>query len=265
MRKKLILTFDTEEFDLPEEFGFKLTNEEKFELSRFATQKVLSMLKKYDLKATFFVTGSFAFKFSSLIKEISLKHEIALHGAVHNHNYHKMDDSKTFKELTVAKKNVEKIINKPVFGFRAPRFQRPSLSLLRKVGFKYDSSLHPTYVPGRYNNFFKPRTKFYRKNLIIFPISVSPMLRMPFSFLWFRNLPLIYSYFNSWLCQLFDGYVHLYFHPWEFVNLSKWQGKISTILIRNCGKIMLSKSMKYLELCKRKNCKSMTITEFLKL
>jgi len=47
---------------------------------------------------------------------------------------------------------------------------------IEKAGYEYNSSMNPTYIPGRYNNLSKPRTAYYTNKLLNLPISVTPLL-----------------------------------------------------------------------------------------
>ena len=49
-----------------------------------------------------------------------------------------------------------------------------SVTAVQKAGYTYDSSINPTYLPGRYNNFHLPRTIYTEENLTHIPASVSP-------------------------------------------------------------------------------------------
>ena len=87
------------------------------------------------------------------------------------------------------------------------------------AGYIYNSSINPTYLPGRYNNFSKPRTYFYFEKVLQIPASVSPIIRFPLFWLSFHNLPL---WLYKWLCKITyskDKYLNIYFHPWEFMPL----------------------------------------------
>jgi hypothetical protein len=259
----LMLTFDTEEFDLPTEFGFEQKEDEQFDFSLRGTDKVLEILSKYKLSGTFFVTEHFAIHHRDLIKTIAESHEIAIHGALHSDNYHEMDGSVAERKLTRAKASVERIIGKPTFGFRAPRFEAPSFNVIRKAGFNYDSSLHPTYVPGRYNHFFAPRVPYTRGKIVVAPVSVSPLLRAPFSWIWFRTLPLSYSLFHSKLALLSTQFLHLYFHPWEFVSLSSYKKRLPSHIIYNTGLQLQQKLEAYIKWCKLQRCRGMTVYDYL--
>ena len=59
--------------------------------------------------------------------------------------------------------------------------------------------------------------------LIQFPVSVTPHLRIPLFWLAFKNMP--YALFLKLTLQTLrkDGYVCLYFHPWEFIDLANYK------------------------------------------
>ncbi len=151
--KHILLTFDVEEFDWPLQFGHPMTQKQMFEIPKKGLTDTLALLDKYDVQATFFTTANFAKKYSSLIKQMSKKHEIACHGYQHSDSY-----MKDLSKLSRAKDELEKIIQKKITGFRAPRFEIKNISELSRFGFLYDSSMHPTFIPGRYQNVSKKRT-----------------------------------------------------------------------------------------------------------
>ena len=67
------------------------------------------------------------------------------------------------------------------------------------AGYTYNSSINPTYLPGRYNNFDKPRTYYKQDGVWQIPASVSPLIRFPLFWLSFHNLPLwIYKLLANW-------------------------------------------------------------------
>ena len=60
MNKNILLSFDVEEFDIPEEYGQKLEDKVKFEVSLQGLQTVTDLLDQLDVQVTFFVTANFA-------------------------------------------------------------------------------------------------------------------------------------------------------------------------------------------------------------
>ena len=90
--KNLLLTFDLEEFDLPLEYGIKLSEKEQLRISYLGLLNILKILEVNNVRATFFVTYNFASHFPNALKNIAKKHEIALHGFSHSDDYNLMSD-----------------------------------------------------------------------------------------------------------------------------------------------------------------------------
>lgn len=245
--KEILLTFDIEEFDLPLEFGVKITDEEQFETSRIGTEKILELLNKNNVKATFFISAKFASKYPGLIKKISEKHEIGLHCLEHKDNYSKMKSDDALAKIKKGKEILEKIIERKISGFRAPRFNPPAYKVLNQAGIVYDSSLHPTFIPRRYNNFRSPINKISKENIEIIPISVSPMLRLPLFWIAFRNFPLFYSKYITNQCK---EYTCLVFHSWEFIDIENL--KLPLLIKRNTGDKLIQKLQKYISYYKHR-------------
>jgi len=249
--KTLLLSFDLEEFDLPREFGYNICDKDMFNISYLGLKQVLNIVQ--NCKVTFFVSCSFAKKYSQLIKSLAKDYEVSLHCLDHNDDYSRMSENQFKDNIKKAKLILEKIIGKPVLGFRAPRMQVPYYSVLKKLGFVYDSSYNPTFIPKRYNNFFKTRRIFKKEGIVVIPISTLPGIRLPLFWLSFRNLPL----FNFISRLVFKNYLNIYFHPWEFVDLSKFP--VPWYIKRNTGKNLCKKLSKFV---KKYDCK--TFSDFLK-
>ncbi len=222
-KKKLLLSFDLEEY---EKAGAK-----GFDIGYKGGKIVQDLLQRMEVKATFFVTGTFYQKFPDFVKELSQDHEIASHGLNHTDDYQKMTEDDAYHRLLTGKTTMEKGLNTPVEGFRAPRMRPPVYTVLKKVPFIYSSSLHPTYVPGRYNHMKKPRTPFIRDGVLEIPVSVAPLVRFPLSWAWFRQGGFMYA--KAVTSCIKTEYLAIYFHPWEFVPL-----KGGFIHTRNTGKKM---------------------------
>src|SRR5690606_1304077 len=90
---------------------------------------------------------------------------------------------------------------------------------IANAGYVYNTSINPTYLPGRYNNFHLPRTWFWQKSVLQIPASVTPIIRIPLFWLSLHNFPLaVYKRLCSWTYNT-DKYLNLYYHPWEFTDL----------------------------------------------
>ncbi len=255
--KQILLSFDVEEFDTPTlDYGKELSLEEQFKVSTEGLMNVLILLDKYNAKATFFTTANYAIHHPELMNEIAEKHEIASHGY-----YHSTFD---YKDLKKSKDKLEEIINKPIVGYRMARMMPLDKNEISKAGYTYDSSVHPTYIPGRYNNLKEPRTFFKIKDLLEIPASVSPILRFPLFWLTFHNFPFWFVRHLSSKTLKKDNYLNIYFHPWEFVNLrDKEKFGLPFYITNRSGKKLLNNLEKFI-VWGQKRAEFTTFQEFIK-
>jgi peptidoglycan/xylan/chitin deacetylase (PgdA/CDA1 family) len=216
LKKRILLTFDLEEFDLPLEFGCPISEEDQINISNEGLKRLTVLLSKHNIPATFFTTSFYANKNEELIKNLSENHEIASHSKYHS----------AFRETDPldSKAELERITGGRINGFRMPFFRKIDLLDIKSAGYSYDSSINPTFLPGRYNNLTAHRKIYYdiRSDLIEVPVSVSPLIRFPLSWLSFKNIPLPIYLFMCKMAIRKDSYLHLYFHPWEFAELESF-------------------------------------------
>lgn len=252
---KILLSFDLEEFDLPLEYNLNISKKRQFEFSFKGLKEVLDLLENHGTDATFFVTASFASKYPQIIKKMSKKYEIASHSLHHQVKKYNEEEIKKSKQI------IEEIINKKIQGFRFPRLQKVNYNSLKKLGFRYSSSISPTYLPKRYNNYFEKRRITLRNGIFEIPISTTQIIHIPFSWIFFRFLGLKYSKIATFSCMKNPGFVNLFFHPWEFNDLKPF--KIPFYIKKNSGKNALNMLKNYIFWCKKKNYKFLTFSEFL--
>jgi len=104
--------------------------------------RILDLLKKYDIEASFCVPGHTADSYPDICKEIIKEgHEILHHGYVHEDpTFLPIEEEE--KILVKGLEALEKLGVKPI-GYRSPGFDLSpnTLNLLEKHGIKYDSSL----------------------------------------------------------------------------------------------------------------------------
>ncbi len=195
--------------------------------------ELLNILDRYNVKATCFFLGWIAEKYPGLVKLADSKgHEIAVHGYYHrnicNQTYYEFYD-----EISKAKKLIENIIEKPVYGFRAPTFSIKKENLwayevLMDLGFTYSSSVNPS----QFKDFgYKPKTiQFNNMEITEIPM---PMLRFPFTYLscfgggYFRLFPLFWYDFTKKFIR--DCPLTFYIHPRD---IDKLHPKIEVSLLR---------------------------------
>ncbi len=214
MKRYVLLSFDVEEFDMPLEYGFKISAEEQMQVGKNGLEAIQPLLADPYITSTLFTTANFAIYYPDTIRQLATKHEIASHTFYHSdfRNEH----------LLLSKNKLEEITSTTVTGLRMPRMRKVSMDEVKKAGYIYDSSINPTWLPGRYNNFHLPRTVYTEDGVTRIPASVSPHIRMPLFWLSFKNLP--YTVFKMLALQTLkkDGYLCLYFHPWEFTAIDNY-------------------------------------------
>jgi peptidoglycan/xylan/chitin deacetylase (PgdA/CDA1 family) len=212
-----MLTFDLEEFDIPEEYGQKVSEHDQMHVTLSGMERVLEVLDKHHIKATFFTTGHFARYSSELVKALSQKHEIASHAMYHS-PFHEFEES----DIEESKVVLEGITGKEVTGFRMPRLKPFDRSKLAGMGMQYTSCINPTYLPGRYNSLHKNPLPDKEDGLIELPCSTVPFFRFPLFWLAFKNLPIgLYTA----LCRITLNSrknLMLYYHPWEFADIGHY-------------------------------------------
>lgn len=250
------LSFDLEEFDIPFEYGGSIGFEEQIAISRRGTRIILDLLAKHNARATFFTTVVFAKENPDLIREIVASgHELASH--TYYHSKFKLSD------LKKSRLALEEISGQKIFGLRMPRMQNVGLADIAAAGYTYDSSLNPTWLPGRYNNLKASRTIFREQSVFEIPASVTPALRLPLFWLMFHHLPLALYWQLAQKTYRHDHFLNIYFHPWEFVNIYADRYKIPKGLYRNMGSEMIRKFGQFLDRINRCGWKTATLKEYL--
>jgi hypothetical protein len=146
---------------------------------------------------------------------------------------------------------LEKIIEKNVNGFRMPRLAEVDYETLKMAGYVYDSSINPTFMPGRYNHFKLSKFNYSVNGIIEIPTAVALFFRIPLFWLSFKNFPFcLYSFLLNKTIQSKQP-LCLYFHPWEFSELDRFI-HLPKIIRRNSGSKMFAKFEKLLKYMKTK-------------
>lgn len=230
----VLLSFDIEEFDLPTEYGAAIGDDALYSVAGDGTRAILDLLREAgdDVKATFFTTGRFAERFPKLVKEMAAAgHEVASHG--YSHSSFAEDD------LAKSKRILEDVAGAPVVGFRMARLAPVDKRRILDAGYRYESSMNPIWLPGRYNNLSKPILPFREEcGLWQFPISVVPGVRFPLFWLSFKNLPLpLYRGLARFVLRR-TGLFNMYSHPWEYdARAREPQWRIPGYVVRHAGEV----------------------------
>ncbi|MBI2400015.1 MAG: DUF3473 domain-containing protein [Deltaproteobacteria bacterium] len=188
------------------------------------TERILSILKDNDTRATFFILGWIAERCPALVQEIAgAGHELASHGYGHDLVY-SLTPGEFREDIRKSKEIIEGLANRKVYGYRAPSFSITkdslwALDILKEEGFVYDSSIFPVSFHDRYG-FGKCESAPFKwpNGLIEVPLTVYRIRNMTLPLAgggYFRLLPYMYfKYFFNKLNAKNEQFT-FYLHPWE--------------------------------------------------
>src|SRR6478736_973240 len=129
---EVLFSFDIEEFDMPLEYGKKISFDQQIRVSDEGTSIILDILKKHEVKATFFSTATYAIHSGNIINRLCKEgHELASHSYFHSQFEH--------SHLLASKEKLEEISGQRVDGFRMPRMMPVNENEIRDAGYKYNS------------------------------------------------------------------------------------------------------------------------------
>ena len=189
------------------------------------TERVLSLLRAAGARATFFVLGYIAEREPGLVRAIARQgHEVGTHGHFHRRIF-EMSPVEFEEDLIRSMDAISAAFGGRVVGYRAPEWSmRPhtmwALSVLRKKGILYDSSMVPlTRMGDRVFPRFPCGFRTAHGEILEFPLTTARCFGegIPFT----GGLPLRltpYFYILSKIRRLnAAGWPALvYIHPWEF-------------------------------------------------
>lgn len=190
-------------------------------------ERLLELLEKNKVRATFFVLGYIAKAHPKMIRKIQLAgHEIGSHGFSHRLVYSQTRN--LFRQdINISKKIIEDIIGQEVNIFRASSWSISkktlwALEILEEEGFICDSSIQPFITPlsginGAPNFPFHPVINNKKLNMLEFPPSVLNCggIKVPFAGgLYLRTFPISFiKYALNKVNNKTTGLI--YTHPWE--------------------------------------------------
>lgn len=187
-------------------------------------ERILSLLEKHNLQATFFILGWIADKYPEVVRAIIEQgHEIGLHSYSHQLIYEqKPEEFRT--DLRKSLSILNQFTNKPVTKYRAPGFSVTpkslwALKILMEEGITTDASVFPAMRQHGGCRIFPGNEPFLIKHgnstLKEFPVNTINFLTLKMVFSgggYFRAIP--YK-FIKYLTNRSD-YVMTYFHPRDF-------------------------------------------------
>ena len=255
------LTIDVEDYFQVSAFaphiGRQEWNSRECRIERNVT-RILEMLARRQIKATFFTLGWIAERYPKLIRQIAEQgHEVASHGYGHERASDQSEEA-FFADIQLAKVILEDLSGTEVKGYRAPSFSIGKSNLwafdcLERAGYHYSSSVYPIHH-DHYGMPDSPRFAYQiRPGLMEIPVTTLRVLN--------RNLPssgggyfrLLPYALSRWMLERVnqrDAQAGIfYFHPWEidveqprvagisrktkfrhYVNISRMEGRLEQLL-----------------------------------
>lgn len=117
------------------------------------TPRLLEILDRHKVPATFFVTGVDSLIHPEMVPSIlkSGRNEVGIHGWIHEYPPGLDSAAEEERLLDKAIARIRSLTGKQPAGYRAPSwaFSQWTMDLIRKKGFVYDSSLQNTEIPYR--------------------------------------------------------------------------------------------------------------------
>ncbi len=185
--------------------------------------RILAMLDKHDIQATFFTLGWIAERYPEMVRRIAAAgHEIASHGYGHERASEQTPDS-FLADIQAAKRVLEDLAGCEVRGYRAPSFSIGEKNLwafecLERAGYRYSSSIYPI----RHDHYGMPDAPRHAHR-------IGGLIEIPATTLRFfnRNWPasgggyfrLLPYPLSRWMIRRVNDVDRMpavfYFHPWE--------------------------------------------------
>lgn len=194
-----------------------------------ATARVLEILARAGVRATFFFLGAVARAHPRLVRTVASEgHEIASHGMSHR-TVMELGQERFREEVLESRRLLEDLGGRPVLGFRASTFsvtQRTlwALEVIEDAGYRYDSSIFPVHH-DRYGipRFPRHPVRVGKGRDETSLVEIPPLtLRLPFFNLpcggggYFRLFPFFLTAFAVGRMEAAGKPAVLYLHPWEF-------------------------------------------------
>jgi len=184
---------------------------------------ILEFLKKFGIKATFFISSEIVTSFTDLLCDIKENgHELASHGFKHNIKYDRITKDVLVEQVITSKSLLEDNIGVSPIGFRTPQLRmNPQLHVvLKDHDFEYDSSMASGFFPTRYNNLQISSRPFIKDGLWEIPIPSMPYVGIPMGLLWINAMG--FNAFRFLLEKSERDDIIIYLHPFDLIeNKSK--------------------------------------------
>ena len=229
--------------------------------------KVLELLEKYNLKATFYIPLSnpeHAVMERNLMKEISTFQEIGGH-TVNHVRLNSLGDAEAEYEITQCKIILEEIIGQPIFAFCFPggKFSLRDVQFIKKAGYLFGRTTRLLENSKPQFNLMNTTIQAYNhsniillyhclKNINILPIQRN-LLFLPFN----KNFLRLAEH-NILKNANSDTVFHIWGHSWEIEQYNLWKQLEDLFkLISSCDGIkFLNNTQVWESICENNNSKN---------
>lgn len=152
-------------------------------------ENFLGLLKGLQVPLSVFVVGKTLEKFPAKIRTIQKTIDCEFHLHSYQHDITKSYDFET--EVRRGMNAYRNYFGRDPIGYRAPQgnIKSHEFRILEELGFFLDSSVFPSYRPGKYNNLTAPTEPYT-------PAGVSSLLEIPFGTFRGLRIPTSHSYFK---------------------------------------------------------------------
>ena len=155
-----------------------------------SVSRILELLNKYNVQATFFMVGDVCQYYPELTKAIAESpHEVACHDLHHYIVYDSKNQKMLFtieefeKSIKQAKEIIENATGKEIIGYRAPGgwINQKMMGVIAEQGFKYDSSIS-------FNSVYSKNPEFSQKATTVPFFINDKILEMPWTYYSFAGI-----------------------------------------------------------------------------
>lgn len=242
--------------------------------SETGIERVLGLLERKEIKATFFVAGKFAEEQPSVIKEISSKgHEIGCHGYSHGldieENFSHLNFEEQRERIEKSTSILKEIVHDDITLFRGPygKANGDTLRALEDLSYRIDSSVTSRRfdfgmgVSNSIRALFAPSRPYHPSRQNIYKKGDSAVLEVPIS-AFFAPLTLSairtlgmgkVRFLFKRVSRSFDPVV-FYLHPWEVMENNEiilWEG-LPRRHSKNRGKAALQGLEEFIDFVEKK-------------
>lgn len=154
------------------------TNTNSMYDGRTGLPRLLKILDRHQVPASFFVTGVTAQYYPDTIKQIlaSGRHEVGVHGWIHENNTTVPPDEER-RLLVKAIAALQNVTGRKPVGYRSPswQFSGATVGLLRELGFLYDSGMmadddpYEIFVGGKSTGLLEIPVEWMRDDAMYYP------------------------------------------------------------------------------------------------